>query len=177
MTKRFAAIFIILLAVALASCGCIPTPFAEQTIESGGKSNIPSGEPTRKIYVSGAVIHDGYLTLPQICDYKTLLEKAGVTAYTAIPIDGLSSAIPEALDSVIFGFVLNGVTYPCVNVNGAAVKLRLEIDGVDEYVVDKLADYVELNGKITNRDSLALALGDDYDGNYYKFYIDIDDYE
>ena len=72
--------------------------------------------------------------------------------------------------------MLDGTEYFSVNVNGGLILTRSRIDGIEADIINKLADYIETNGKITNRNMLKTALGDDYEDNYYKFYIDIDDY-
>lgn len=184
MTKRMITTIILLIAMCFILCGCIPRPYAEQLISKNENTSIgdvdkPSqDEPIlseRTLYVSGAVQKDGFIVIPQICDYKTALGIAGVTSFSVMPSNP-TSPISVDLDVLIVDFTIDGVVYSSVNVNGAAVALRLSIDGVDDEVVIKLADYIEVNGKITNRSILRLALSDDYDDNYYKFYIDLDDY-
>ena len=43
--------------------------------------------------------------------------------------------------------------------------------------MDKLADYIEEHGKITDKTLLKQILGEDYADNYYKFFVSMDDYE
>ena len=160
-----------LFVLALVLCGCISTPFAEQVIPTDTKPN----ETTRKIYISGAVENDGYITVPQLCDYERAMEVAGFTDYSVMPSNPTSVIVPN-VDRLIVGFVCDGLEYDSVNVNGGLIKQRARVDGVDDVIVAKLADYIETNGVIANRDMLRVALGDDYKDNYYKFYIDIDDY-
>lgn len=182
MTKRLTATIVLIFSVTLLLCGCLSQPFAEVTLNSNPsdtqtveKGNVQPSIPTRKLYVSGAVLNDGYIDAPNLCDYKTVLEIVGITDYTVIP-NGYFALVSVDTDSVIFEFLNDGVQYCSVNVNGLLVSLRMEADGVDYAIINKLADYIEANGKITNRSALKSALGEDYADNYYKFYIDVEDY-
>ena len=65
----------------------------------------------------------------------------------------------------------------CVNVNGPLITLRMNVENVSPQVVDKLADYIEEHGKITDKTLLKQILGEDYADNYYKFFVSMDDYE
>ena len=175
------------LLIAFVLCGCVPQPYVEQVIKTNGgaidkpsdpnSSNVDERDEigSRILYVSGAVMTDGYVTIPQICDYKTLFDIVGVTEFTSMPQD-LSKLIEDNQDSYIANFTYDGVNYTSVNVNSVYVTARLSIDGVASAIVDKLADYIEAYGAITNRNQLKLALGDDYENNYYKFYIGKLDY-
>lgn len=177
MIKKTITTIIILLVIALGLCGCIPQPYAEREISSSsndGKQDKPT-VPTRTLYVSGAVQTDGYVTVPQICDYQQLLDIVGVTDNSVLP-GNLSTIILSNVDTVILDFYCEDEAFSSVNVNGYFVTTRLLVDGVEETVINKLADYIEANGKITNRTKLLIALGDDYADNYYKFYIEISDY-
>lgn len=181
MIKRYVAIFIILIVTAFSLCACFSQPFKEVAVipntsdadfdNSGSKPSVT----TRTLYVSGAVLNDGFITIPQLCDYKTALEIAGVTDFSVIS-NNLTAPISVSCDSVIIGFKIDGKEFRSVNVNGGFVALGQSVDGVENAVINKLADYIETNGKITNRKALKLALGDDYGDNYYKFYIDVNDY-
>ena len=173
-----------MLVLAVALCGCIPQPFAEQIITP--PNNMPANntnkpnkvEPsvaTRKLYVSGAVQNDGYIELPQLCDYKTALEAAGLLDCSAIS-SNFTSLIAADVDRLIVDFKTDGVLHSSIDVNGYLVTLNMHIDGIEDSVVSKLSQYIEVNGKICNRSQLMTALGDDYADNYYKFYIDIYDY-
>ena len=173
---------LILAVTAMLLCGCFSSPYAEQVVNSNkntldnssGDNNIPT-VPTRTLYVSGAVVNDGYITIPQVCDYKTALDIAGVLSSSVLPIN-IFAPIPSNTDSLLINFCIDDTIYYCVNVNGAYVTSRLSIDGIDDLIVNKLADYIQSNGVISNRSQLKIALGDDYNDNYYKFYIDKSDY-
>ncbi len=190
MIKKFTALALLLTVALSILCGCIPQPYVEQKFTSDKSNGALSqntdnndkndGDDTadidgRKLYVSGAVVNDGYIVIPQICDYRTVLDKAGITDYTAVPAN-LKALVNNYVDSFVADFICDGKVCSSINVNGAFVTSRIEIEGVSGEVVDKLADYIEANGKITNRLQLKSALGDDYQENYYKFYIDVADY-
>lgn len=177
MKNRLFATISLLIIILLILCGCFSQPYVEQTITSNKDVNQHDKPaiPTRTLYVSGAVQVDGFVTVPQICDYKTVLDIVGVTDYSVLPVD-ITSPIGAYVDALIINYSYNGASYSSVNVNGALVTSRLSIDGVDDSVVNKLADYIQSNGIIVNRNQLKLALSDDYDDNYYKFYIDRLDY-
>ena len=181
MIKRYVAIFILLIVTAFSLCACFSQPFKEvAVIPNNSNSGFDSSDSKpsvekRSLYVSGAVLNDGFITIPQLCDYKTALEIAGVTDFSVI-FNNLNAPISVSCDSLIVGFKIDGKEFRSVNVNGGFVTLRQSVEGVDDAVINKLADYIETNGKITNRNALKLALGDDYGNNYYKFYIDVNDY-
>lgn len=188
MRKKRVVLILLLLAISFVLCGCISQPYTEQVIKVNGDANVTPDSPNssnvdnnrdesnnRVLYVSGAVQTDGYITIPSICDYKTLFELVGVTDYTLMPED-VTKLIEDNVGSYIANFTCDGVDYVSVNVNGGHIIARLNIDGIDLTVVNKIADYIEVNGVITNRNQLRLALGDDYENNYYKFYIGKLDY-
>lgn len=180
MTIKFTAIIILVFVVLLTLCGCLSQSLAGVNIDADKNSNVDSSDKNpsdydRVVYVSGAVQNDGYVTVPQICDYKSLLNIAGITNSTATLMN-ISTLIPNNSKCIVFNFMLDGTEYFSVNVNGGLILTRSRIDGIEADIINKLADYIETNGKITNRNMLKTALGDDYEDNYYKFYIDIDDY-
>lgn len=178
MKKSICLILLLCLTCTFAGA-CFPRPFVEQIIsvkiDSDKADDSDDETNVRMLYVSGAVVRDGYVAVPQICDYKMLLETVGIAEQAKLPEDIFRLIAPN-IDRYIADFMREGVAYSSVNVNGAGVLARREIDGVDFAVVNKLADYIEKNGAITNRNKLKLALGDDYDENYFKFYIDKLDY-
>lgn len=177
MTKRLAATLLILFAAIVALCGCVPQPFVEQVISTNADRSdiVKPTEPTRKLYVSGAVQNDGYIYVPQVCDYKTALQIVGLVEHSVVSQD-VAMLIPAYSDVLIVNYRFNGEIRSSVNVNGVFVTSRLSIDGIEDEVIARLADYIEINGVISNRNQLKLALGDRYDENYYKFYIDVNDY-
>lgn len=171
MTKRLISTILLFFAALSVLSGCFNSPYAEQIITDDTNPT----DFTRKLYVSGAVTNDGYITVPQLCDYKKAIAAAGLTEYSFIRAD-LNKNLPADIDCLIVDFTYDGAACPSVNVNGGYVASRSEIAGVPRSVVNKLADYIELHGAVTNRNDLKFALGDDYADNYYKFYIDINDY-
>lgn len=180
MTRLLA--FTLMLAVVLfALCGCVYPPYAKQVIPSGSNAqgnlntDVNSPATTRKLYVSGAVEHDGYIDIPLVTDYKTVLQIVGALPCTAVPANA-NTLIGAQIHSLVVDFVCDGRVFSSVNVNGDYVANRVSVDGVSSVVVNKLADYIALNGAIRNRAQLKSALNYDYADNFYKFYIDAADY-
>lgn len=180
MTRK--AVFALTLAVVLlVLCGCVYPPYAKQVIQAGNNasdkpnSDVNTPATTRKLYVSGAVERDGFIDIPLVTDYKTVLETVGSLPCTAIPANA-NTLIGAQTQSFIVDFVCDGRVCASVNVNSGYVLNRVTVDGVSGVVIDKLADYILSNGAIHNRSQLKLALGYDYADNFYKFYIDAADY-
>ncbi len=129
------------------------------------------------VYVCGAVQNEGFVDVPEGSDYAFLLEKAGVLSVTYYPTNILIIVTPRTKMLAVNYFDGEKSCY-CVNVNGSAVTYRLDVENVDSSVIDILADYIERHGKIRNKATLRTVLGDEiYQSNFYKFYIDISDYE
>lgn len=91
-------------------------------------------------------------------------------------IDYSSNLVNGCISQIIINYIQNGLVFYSVNVNGASIIYRLNVENVSEKIVNKIADYIELNGSISNRTKLRAALGEDYEDNYYKFFIDEQDY-
>ena len=131
---------------------------------------------TFTIYLSGAVERDGYYKVQSGTTYYELFQLAGVLDETVLP-SFCSNLIDSSTSFVWLDFYDGQQHLNSVNVNGKLIEYRLEIDGISPDVVNKIADYIEQNGKVHNRQQLRNALGSDYEDNYYKFYITQDDYE
>ncbi len=168
MTKNVAMITALLTVACSILCCCSAT-YVER--------DVISQAPTYyDIYVSGAVENDGCFSLIAGSDYATLYDCAGVIdGVSALP-DNLSGFITSYNLEVIVDYTEGNAVYNSVNVNGALIIARIPIPNVEYRVVNKLADFLESNGTITNRDILRQALGDDYEDNYYKFFISRQDY-
>lgn len=175
--KRISALMLMFAVALFALCGCIAQPYAKQIITvNKHNGNTVGDEPVaRQLYVSGAVERDGFITVPTVCEYKTVFDAVGILTYSAVPAN-VREFVNSNADEYIVGFVFNNVAYEAINVNGSMVTSRYDVEGVDSRVVSKLADYIETYGKVTNREQLKLALGGDYKDNYYKFYIAVTDY-
>lgn len=163
-------IFIILTLCVTVLCGCsMPLKPAQTPSNSNEKTS------TCTVYVSGAVANDGYVTVNIGSDYYALLTQAGLLDCSAM-VENSSNVIKGDVTQLIVNYIQNNRTYYSVNVNGAAVTYRLGAENISSNVINKLADYIEANGIISNRGELSVALGDDYNDNYYKFFIDEQDY-
>lgn len=164
------SVLIILLIALVALCGCSmplkPVQTPSNTIDKTSKYTV---------YVSGAVVNDGYITVDAGSDYYSLLDKAGLLDCSAM-IEYSSSTVNGNITEIIVNYKQGNRTFYSVNVNGTAVVYKLSVENVSASVVNKLANYIEFHGFINNRDELYDALGDDYADNYYKFFIDIQDY-
>ncbi len=169
-------LFITAIIFVLALSGC-KAPLAELQIPANGLAppQVNQGGRTRTVYVSGAVENDGYIEIPQICDYKTLYAVAEALPCANLPYD-VNMFLPLKLNVYIADYYAEGIRYYSHNVNSLSVQLRLPVDGADDGIINKLADYIAVNGKITNRIQLKAALLNDYAENYYKFFIDEKDY-
>lgn len=164
------SVLAILLIALLSLCGCsMPLKPAQIPSNSNEKTS------TCTVYVSGAVANDGYVTVNIGSDYYALLTQAGLLGCSAM-VENSSNVIKGDVTQLIVNYIQNNRTYYSVNVNGAAVTYRLGAENISSNVINKLADYIEANGIISNRGELSAALGDDYNDNYYKFFIDEQDY-
>lgn len=166
--KNVTKISALIILICLLLCSC-SAPYSER--------EIPSKNPTYyNIYVSGAVENDGYFSFVAGGDFREVLTEAGViTDVTYFSYD-LSRLLTRDITEIIFNYSLNGVMHYSVNVNSALIISRSYIENVEPRVVDKLADYIEHNGKITNREDMRQALGEDFNDNFYKFFISEQDY-
>ena len=166
--RNVARVSALLIVACLFLC-CCSAPYAERAVTSKSPTYFD-------IYVSGAVEKDGCFSVIAGSDYGSLLTLAGtLDGLSAVP-DYISRFVTPSFSEVIVGYVLDGVTYDSVNVNGALIIARLPVDNVEYRIVNKLADYLETYGTVTNRDILRKALGSDYESSYYKFFISRQDY-
>ena len=138
-------------------------------------SSQPTPAKTYRVYVCGAVANEGYYEVPEGTDYGAVVEMAGLLPQTYF-VQNPQTLVTENLVLPLQWY--DGATErSCVNVNGGYVEMRREIDGISQEVINKIADYIEENGKITDKTLLKEILGDDYADNFYKFFVRADDYE
>lgn len=129
-----------------------------------------------RVYVCGAVANEGYVVVPEGSDYSAVAERAGllpVTYFTQNP----HTLVTEYISVLPLDWYDGEKARSCINVNGGYVTLRMEIEGISPDVINKIADYIELNGKITDKSMLKEILGEDYADNFYKFFVSVNDYE
>lgn len=161
---------VLILVLCASFCGCrYLSPLGDVSINAQGDKPV-------RVYVCGAVLNEGYVQVDPGSDYYHAIAAAGVTKYTYLPLD-CYSVIDAFVTHIIVDYYADGAVRSCVDVNGALITYRMDIDGISSAVVDKIADHIEKNGKITDKSVLAAVLGDDYADNYYKFYVAESDYE
>ena len=172
MRIRFNTTVTLLVALGVILCGCggCSPPL--------GKVEVPTKPETKtvRIYVCGAVEHEGYYEVKAGTDYYDVFRLAGILPQSAVPT--LSSPyVDGSVTNLIVDFYDGSIRYSSVNANSVLIAMRQHVDGLSDRVVAKLADYLDQNGKITNKHQLELALGGDYADNFYKLFIAEIDYE
>ena len=170
MKARLTTTVIFLLILCLTFCGC-DVGFHFMAIEIDDVS-----QQTYRIYVSGAVERDGYYDVISGTDYLNLIQLAGILSVTVLPFM-YTEVIDGSVIEIILDYYDGNQVRSSINANSVLIALRGEVEGLTDDVVNKLADYVELNGSFTNKQQVELALGFDYADNYYKLFIAEADYE
>lgn len=167
---------IIVAIVALTFCGCSNT--AQQFVLSPLKDVEIDDNSERYflLYVCGAVQNEGYYTVKEGTTYAQVVHLAGVLPQTVLP-DYSMHFVDGKTTVVSVGYRDNGTNCSCINVNGSAVKYRRNVNGISSEVINLLADYLDIHGKITDKKQLQQILGSLYQDNYFKFFVEVDDYE
>ena len=172
MRTRFLTTVILLLVICVTLCGCVSFGAALSDIEV---VNQPKPEKIR-IYIFGAVQREGYYEVEVGTDYMEVLALAGLLPLS-VPPTLSSSYVDGTITELTVGYYDGETVRFSINVNSVLIVARMPVDGLSETVVNKLAYYIEAHGKITNKDQVRQALGDDYAENHYKLYIAEIDYE
>ena len=170
--KRLFALLLILLTLSVMFCGCDAStifPLSNKQIDDKTTQNF-------RVYVCGAVRNEGYYEVNCGSDYYSAIVLAGIVNQSVLP-DNISAIVTSETAQIVVNYVENGVTHYCINVNSLLIAERYPIDGISPAVVNKIADYVEVFGKITNKQALATALGSDYEDNFFKFFVAVENYE
>lgn len=167
--RKLTAFLLVVLLLMLVGCK-IDQPLDDQQLPGNNNDN------QLNIYVCGAVQNEGYISVEIGADYFAVVNKAGILPQSKMPDFG-DQLVDKNRLVVVVGYIENGISYDCINVNGPLVTRRTSIKNVDDAVVDILADFIENNGEIHNRKMLKLALGDFYQDNFYKFFVHEDSYE
>ena len=166
---KFLFILLLIFCFVLSACTQSLHPF-----DVNGVDLTPSR--TFKIYVCGAIEHEGFVEVLEGATIDSVIISAGIIPQTVYPTD--SQRLVTQNDKILNISYYDGQSYRyCVNLNSMQIQYRFPLDGIDDVVINEIADYLESNGKITNREMLKDILGDDYQDNYYKFYVDVTDYE
>lgn len=155
----------------MALCGCTDKLFP---LKDNELNDVKPLEFT--VYVCGAVQNEGYFTVPSGSDCFAAINLAGLTDASVLPAYA-DKLVDGTVTEIVVGYYCDGVRRDCVNVNGALVQNRIPVDGIDPTVINKIADYIDEFGKITDKTLLADILGDDYADNFYRFFVAREDYE
>ena len=172
MKTRLNATVILFIVICITLCGC---DIFDATL---GAVKVPNHSQTAKvrIYVCGAVEREGYYYAEVGTDYISVLRLAGLLPESILPTLS-SSYVDGKITQIIVNYYDGKTMRNSINANSVLIVRRAPVNGLDESVVNKIADYIETYGKLTNKKQLKLALGDDYDANFYKLYIPEKDYE
>lgn len=159
----------LMMACCLLFCAC-NFPFEDVT--------SPDIQPEKyTVYVYGAVENEGFFVVEEGTDVKAVLLKAKLVPQ-GVYIGNPSQWVTVQTKQLSVNYEVDGTTYYCVNVNGGYVTTEQPIANVSAQVVSKIAAYIRENGKITNKKQLKDILSEqEYQENYYKFYVSVDDYE
>lgn len=163
---------IVLLGICLLSLCCCyvdASPFATQSL-TAQKPRV------FEVYVCGAVKNEGYVRISEGTSYQNLILSAGYIPQTVF-VSTPYAVVGSDVSCVILRYYNGAMQCDCVNVNGALVTDRCEVENISSAVIDKIADYIGLYGKITDKSLLEQILGEDYADNYYKFFVSESDYE
>ena len=176
--KKSSAFIIMLLCIAclvLSSCGT-----GEMWIWGSKKQQNIDGDlrkKTYKVYVCGAVENEGYYEVLEGAIYLDAIVKAGLLQCSRLT-DLANKRVDRQQSTVVVQYVEDGKVRYCYDVNWEYFSLRLPMEGLSPSVVDKIADYLETRGKITNKAVLLEILGaEDYAEYHYKLYIAEADFE
>ena len=162
-----------LLFLCIVFCGC--DAFFNSPLSDVEIVNQAAGK-TIRLYVYGAVEREGYVEVAAGSTYDVAIHSAGLLPESVLP-SYAAVIVNENLTRVAVDYYDGSVARQCVNVNGVLVIGRFHVDGISDNIINMLADYIEQHGKISNKNELVAALGDDYSANFYKFFVAEEDYE
>ncbi len=128
------------------------------------------------VYVCGAVENEGYVDIFEGTDYQSLILSAGYIPQMVMPKTPYA-VVREDVSTVVLNYFDGQKECYCINLNGAVVSDNLPCENVSPQVIEKLHNYVVANGKISDRALLKQILGNDYQDNFYKFFVSESDYE
>ena len=172
MKVRLFTTVILLITVCAILCGCFiasAAPLGSVEVEN------QQSEPKVKIYICGAVEREGYYETTVGVAYVELLSRAGILPQSVLPKLS-SSYVDGSIGIVVVGYN-DGAYHDSINANSPVIVRRMHVEGLTDEVVNKLADYIEIHGKIANKIQLKQALGNHYADNYYKLFVAEIDYE
>ncbi len=166
--KKFLLFIVFVFVLCLSSC--VPKPFETRPLEKIEPEIF-------RVYVCGAIANEGFVEISEGTDYRQLVYMAGYIPQTVMP-NTPYAVVSRKTETFILRYYDGAKFCYCTNINGAAVKDRLEIENVSTEVVDKIANYLEKYGKITDKTQLKYILNEEeYQNSYYKFFVSREDYE
>ena len=176
----FALILIFILCFLLCACdNSTISPWGQQSPENGQNDGENSGVTTKtyQIYVCGAVENEGYYEVKEGDTYFQAVMQAGILEQSSLP-SNVYSLVNGEQTAIVVNYLENGTEKYCINANHQFFSLRLPWEGLSDEVVNKIADYIDEHGAITNKTVLREVLGDeDYENYHFKLYIAEADYE
>ncbi|MCM1289302.1 MAG: hypothetical protein NC132_01430 [Corallococcus sp.] len=169
MKKRIILILLLTLCFVFSGCAQKMSPFKEHEADAKMPRKF-------KVYVCGAVEREGFVEVEEGADYDAVIALAGIIPQTVYPTN--PRLLVKEDGEVLTLQYYDGSSYrDCVNLNGGYIQYRLKVDGIDIDIINRIADYYDTHGKITDRNLLKDILGEDYQDNYYKFFVNVQDYE
>ena len=168
-TRLVTTVILLLVCVTLCGCSVLSSPLGPVDVLNQVEVK------TVRIYICGAVEREGYYEVKIGTDYVEAVRLAGILPQSVLPTVN-SSYVDGTVTNIIVGY-FDGTNHDSINANNVLIANRMPVNGLSDVVINKLADYIELHGKISNKKQLELALGDDYADNYYKLFIAEIDYE
>ena len=171
MKVRFATTVILFLfvCVMLSGCATFASPLGRVDVD-----NQPI--TTFRFYVCGAVEREGYVNVVAGNSYDTAIRLAGLLPESVLP-GYAATTVNGDFTQIVLSYYDGEKVCDSINANSLLIANRLSVNAISDEIVNKLADYIDLHGKISNKQCLAEALGDDYQSNYYKFFVAEKDYE
>ena len=168
MKRRFVAICVCLISLCVALAGCDGVfPYADKT--------VPNLQPKYfTVYVCGAVKNEGYITVEAGTGYTEVFFRAGLLPQSALPLYYTDTV--EQDGEIAVGYFENGERRYCLDVNGYAVVNRDHSEDIPDEVINLIADYIQLHGKIRNKLQLDELLGSYSQDYLYKFFVARQDY-
>ena len=156
------------------------SPWGDKNVENSGNGDDGNVKKTYRIYVCGAVAREGYYEIDEGETYLSAIKQAGLLAHRSwLPINS-NSVVDESCLSIVVWYMDSDTPRECYDANSIFLSLcdATYFDGLSDAVINKIADYLELHGKIPNKTVLLEVLGaEDYANYHYKLYIAEADYE
>ncbi len=178
MKKKLITLLLFVLCLTLCGCSADLTPFkpvASNTETQHDSNSSNNNSDKLKIYVGGAVENEGYVEVDYGSTYADLLRLAGVNEHTVHPSN--PNKLVTSDTELYLNFYDGDTVCSCVDLNGEIFIYRLTVAGIDKSIINKIADYKDVHGAIHNKEQLKEILGDDYQSNYYKFFVAAIDYQ